>query len=184
VAFLVDDKQVSSVTPTSITKGLTAKGYPDLSGFRNGAHVLTVRVTDNSGYTASSTRAFTLDKTPPTLSSVTSGPSPFYPRKRDGYKDNHTVKFRSNEKATAKLVVKNSKGKTIRTITKSVSTGSSSIKWNGKTTSGKMIAGKYRWTLYLTDGAGNRSSGKSGSATIRFYQISKTGRSTVRIVER
>ncbi len=96
-------------------------------------------------------RTFRLDKSTPAISSVSGAPSPFFPRKRDGYKDDFKVKFKTSEAGTAKLTIKNSKGTVVRTVTKNVAAGSNSITWNGKYTSGSVKSGKFTYKLTMTD---------------------------------
>ncbi|HET6351166.1 MAG TPA: Ig-like domain-containing protein [Coriobacteriia bacterium] len=178
VVFKIDGKTVA----TDVTSPYSAT--IDMTPFGSGAHTITATVTDMYGRTATTTKTITCDITSPALSIVSKGPSPFYPKKRNGYRDDYIIKLASSEAATAKLVFKTSKGTTFKTINTNVSSGTSSIKWNGKSGGGKFKEGTYSWTLYLTDAAGNTSVTKSGKATERFYQLKKVSKSKVKLVLR
>lgn len=157
----------------------------DLSAFASGSsHSLKVVARDIGGRTNEAVKTFVIDKTAPRLSIVSVGSNPFYPRLRDGYRDNYTVRFRSSEPATATLTIKNSKGKTIRTLSKKVPAGTSRIIWNGKDSGGAVRSGSYRWYLTLTDTPGNRSVTRSGRTAIRTYQIKRLSSGSVRIIQR
>ena len=68
-----------------------------LGALRQGStHRIKVKAWDMVGRTNYAEKSFVLDKSAPTVSSVTAGPTPFYPRKRDGYKDNFVVKFKTS----------------------------------------------------------------------------------------
>jgi len=183
VNFRIDGLSVGTVTPTSPSKDYTAKLKPVWTEIPSGAHTLEVRVTDKGGQTTMASRTFTLDRTAPSISGLSGAPSPFYPRKRDGYRDNFKVKFTTSEAGSAKLVVKNSSGKVVRTISKSVGAGSSEIVWDGKQSDGAVRSGTFKWTLSVTDAAGNSRTTSSRSVSIRFYTIVRVG-GGVRIVQR
>jgi len=156
-----------------------------LGSFANGSsHVLRVVAEDMAGRTNFAEQTFVIDKSVPVLTVTSSGPGTFYPRKRDGYKDNFVVKFKSNEVAKAVLTIKDSSGKTWRTMTKNMPVGSSSFVWNGRSNSGSMKQGTFKWYAKLIDGAGNVSSIKSGKTTIKYYEIVQTSGNTVKVVER
>lgn len=178
----------------------TAKSAPfslkaDLSQFSNGGHTLKVKAYDQIGelkgskwevdHIASATRSFKIDKTPPSITKVSANYTTFYPRKRDGYKDNLKVKFTVNEPGTAKLTIKNSKGKVVRTVKKSITkAGATSITWNGKYTDGSVKAGTFSYKLSMTDKAGNSSSAASRKVTIKFYELVRTSSNSLRVIER
>lgn len=161
VEFTVDGTRVG--LDTSAPYSVTA----DLDGFSDGAHTLVVTATDMYGRTAIATKTITIDKTAPVLSSVSGSASPFYPVQKDGYRDSFKVSFKSNESGTAKLIIKNSSGKTVRTLSKSCSAGSNSITWDGKSSSGSYTAGTYRWTLNYSDSVGNSTSASTKSVVLK-----------------
>lgn len=156
----------------------------DLSAYAQGtAHTLRVVAQDVGGRTNFMEKTFLIDKTRPALSLTSAGPSPFYPRKRDGYKDNFIARFRSSEPATATLVLKDSKGMVWRTISKRVPAGASSLSWNGKSDDNTMKSGTFRWSLKLNDTAGNLSAIKSGLVSLRYYEIVYVG-GGARVIQR
>ncbi|HSK48739.1 MAG TPA: Ig-like domain-containing protein, partial [Coriobacteriia bacterium] len=182
VTFRVDGVTVGTVRPDGTQMNVDAKVKPDWTRFSSGSHTLSVSVADQVGHVVSASRSFTLDRTAPTLSSVTGGYNPFYPRKRDGYRDYYYTHFKSSEAGTAKLVIKDSKGNTWRTIYKAVPSGSSTVRWDGKSNDGSMKEGTFRWYLKVKDAAGNYSTTKSGSTSLRYYVVVKTGTNTVKLV--
>jgi hypothetical protein len=184
VSFEVDGSPVGVVTSGPPATRLTASKQLDLGGFASGTHTLKVTAKDVAGRTVTASRSFVLDKSAPSISSVSGAPNPFFPRKRDGYKDNFRVKFRTSEAGTAKLVIKNSKGKVVRTLTKKVNAGSQFVSWNGKQTDGRVRAGAFKYTLSMTDAAGNKRSVSPRSVSIRFYEIVRVSSGAVRIVQR
>lgn len=183
VVFKVDGMTVGSQAFSANPQTATSLVSVNLSSLASGSHTLDAEVTDVAGKTASVTRSFILDKVPPTISSVTGAPSPFYPRKRDGYKDNFVVKFKSSEAAKATLTIKDSSGKVWRTISKPVPAGASSIAWNGKSNSGAMKSGTFKWYIQLADAGGNKSATKSGSVSLKYYEIIYVG-GGARVIER
>lgn len=190
VRYYVDDVFVGASTKSPFS--LTA----NLSAFSNGTHTLKAVAYDQIGaaapsvgswkvpHTATATRSFKLDKSAPSISSVSGAPSPFFPRKRDGYKDDFKVKFKTSEAGTAKLTIKNSKGTVVRTVTKKVAAGSNSITWNGKYTSGSVKSGKFTYKLTVADAAGNVGSTSARRVSIKFYELVKTGKGRVKVIER
>jgi hypothetical protein len=186
VKYYVDDVLVGTVTSSPFSL------KPDLSGFANGTHELKVVVEDRLAgivgtrikHDATATRSFVLDKTAPTISSVSGAPSPFYPRKRDGYKDWFKVKFTTSEAGTAKLVVKNSNGTTVRTLTKAVGAGAKSISWSGYQSDKVVRSGSFTCKLYVTDAAGNTRTVSARRVSIKFYEVVRVSSSSVRIISR
>ncbi|PKQ17394.1 MAG: hypothetical protein CVT67_00905 [Actinobacteria bacterium HGW-Actinobacteria-7] len=184
VNFRVDGLSVGTVTPTSLTGNYVANLTPKWTEIPSGAHTLEVRATDLGGQLTVASRDFVLDRTAPTISSVSGAPSPFYPRKRDGYKDNFKVNFKTSEAGTARLVLKNSSGKVVRTVTKTVGSGSQYIYWTGKQSDNVVRSGTYKWTLSVTDGAGNKRTTSARTVKISFYQIVRLSSGSVRIISR
>jgi len=184
VRFYVDGGYKGSVTPDDPPTKFTAAKTVDLSGLPNGTHTLLVRVYDVAGRSADATRSFKLDKTAPKLSSISGAPNPFYPRIREGYKDNFKVSFSANKSGTAKLVVKNSSGTVVRTISKNVGSGSNSIIWNGKYSDGSVHKGTFRYYLTLTDAGGQKYTSSTRYVSIRFTQVVRVDGSSVKVIER
>jgi len=184
IEFKVDGVVMGTMSPPSPATRFDASRKLDLSSFGSGTHTLTVTTRDVAGRTSATSRGFVLDKTAPTISSVTGAPSPFFPRKRDGYKDDFKVKFRSSEAGTMKLTVRNSSGNVVRTVTKSVAAGSNSITWNGKYASGSVKSGKFTYRLTMTDAAGNARSTSARKVSVKFYELVKTGSGSIKVIER
>lgn len=188
VRYFVDGVPVGIATTAPYSKKV------DLSLFSNGTHTLRVEAYDMVGaaplpwtgipHSAAATSSFKLDKTMPKLTNISGSPTLFYPRIRDGYRDNHTVRFTANKAGTVKLVVKNSSGKTVRTLSKSVGKGSGSVVWNGKHSDGSVHKGSYRYYLTLADAGGQSFKSGTYGATIRFTQVVRVGASRVKIVQR
>jgi len=165
----------------------------DLSGFANGTHTLKVVTKDMIGdaagswnvpHTATASVSFKLDKKAPVISNVTGGPTPFFPRLREGYKDNHIARFTASEGGTASITIKDSRGRVWRKISKKVSAGRNSFTWNGKSDSGAVKSGGFTWSIAMKDAAGNRAATGSRTSTIKFFEVVKVGASRVRIVTR
>lgn len=184
VTFLAGSRVLGMARPSSLTTDFTATIRPDWSGVPEGQVTVTARVVDVGGHSASATRVVVLDKTPPAVTVTASGPSPFYPRLRDGYRDYFTVRLQTSEAGTARLVVKDSGGRTVRTVTRPVTAGATSIRWDGKRSDGSVRAGTYTWTLRVTDRVGNTSAPRTGRATIRTYEIVRLSSGAVRVIER
>lgn len=184
IEFFVDGTKVGEAWPTPTALTHTAIITPNLSAYPAGMRTLMVVVTDFVGHKSQKTQTFLLDKTAPTLSVTSAGSTPFYPRKRDKYRDDFTIRFKTNETVVARVTVKNSKGKTVRTFTKTVPAGAGSVVWNGKSTTGAVKAGKYRWSLQLTDAAGNNSVVRTGRTEIRTFQVKRLSSGSVRIIQR
>lgn len=183
VGFKVDSSNMGTITPSTVTTNYAAAKTLDLSAFANGGHTLTVTGLDMAGRTVSKAVSFTLDKSAPSMTITSKGPNPFYPRKRDGYKDNYVVKFNTNEPGTAYLDVYYG-GKLYRSVKKPMVSGANSISWDGKSSSGALKATSYSVKLRLVDAAGNTRTSSSFGATIRFYEVVRTSSGSARVIER
>jgi len=179
VKFYVDGVLKATDTTSPYSAAVSLSGYANAS-----SHTLRVVATDMADRTNFAESMFRIDKSVPVLSSISGAPNPFFPRKRDGYKDNFKVKFRASEAGTAKLTIKNSKGTVVRTVTKSVAAGSNSITWDGKYTSGSVKSGKFSWKVTLTDVAGNVGSTSTRTVSVKFYELVKTSSNRLRVIER
>lgn len=131
------------------------------------------------------TTMITLDKTPLLLSSFRRTPSIFYPIIHDGYRDYSHLTFKLNRAARVVLAVKNSKGKTIRTIKKSCVAGTSKMSWDGKYASDESAhVGTFTYQLTATDSLGNIVKSAKLTTTIRNYQLVRTSSSSVKVIPR
>lgn len=165
----------------------------NLGDFANGTHTLKAVVEDMIGtragawrvpHTATASTSFKLDKSAPAITNVSGGPTPFFPRLRDGYKDNHIARFTASEGGSASITIKDSKGKVWRKMSKKVSAGRNSFTWNGKSDSGGMKAGSFTWSIAMKDGAGNRAATGSRSTVIKFYEMVRVNGRSARIIPR
>jgi hypothetical protein len=176
VQFLVDGvlKATDTVAPYSATLNLTS--------LANGTHTLTVRGFDHLNSTSAS-RTFILNKTPPTVSSVSVAPNPFYPRLVDGYKDYSIVNFRLSKGATVSLTVTNRGGTVLRTSSAYMAGGSRRIAWNGRTTKGAVVGeGTYYMRVTAVDSLGNASSTGLLPTTVRYYVIVRVAANKAKVV--
>ncbi len=149
-----------------------------------GAHNVTMKATDRYGHSATASKWFTVDVTPPAITRVSATPNPFYPALTDGYADYQYVTFRVNESAKVTVTVRNQSGTVFRTIAKAqqMSPGSHSLTWNGRTSSGAVApAGTYDYHFTATDVYGNTGSRGSISA-VRYYLVTRLSPSSVKAV--
>jgi|GEM_PF-1134805 len=190
VNYAIDGVSVGTMKPTKYATTFNSNLRPEWSGYANGLHRFTAKVTDMVGRQTSVSRDFILDKKAPSVSIKSSGPSPFYPRIREGYKDNYSIKFSSSEEATASMLIYNTSGTLRRTISKRVAAGTSTLTWDGTLSSLDFAKAnlaktyKYKVKIRLVDRAGNTTTSSSRSASIMFYEIVKTGPNSAKIVDR
>ncbi len=85
VAFWVDDTLVKTATAAPY------KASADMQRFGSGTHTLKALVTDMYGRVTAVTKSVRVDLTSPVLSGVSASATTFYPKKRDGYRDNLVV---------------------------------------------------------------------------------------------
>lgn len=177
----------------------TAKGYPysvtpNLSTFSQGRQTVRAVAQDLYGRQVSTKPvAVTLDRTPPTISSISDTPDPFYPRKRDGYKDNSIIRFNVSEPATVKIDIFNSAGKVVRTLNSSKPAGSSTMSWDGNVSSAYAKAndvpllaaeGTYHYRITATDRAGNATVSAKYPTTIAYVEFQRLASNQVRVIQR
>lgn len=147
------------------------------------SHELKIVAEDVAGRTTTVTRQFVIDKLVPSVTSF-SAASLFYPVIRDGYKDNLTARFTTSEAGTARLIVRNANGATVRTISKQVGKGANTLVWNGRSSSGAVRTGKFSIQVTVTDPAGNVGRTARRSVTIRDYEVVRLSSGSVRIIAR
>jgi len=112
-----------------------------------------------------------LDAVAPTMQLATLSGAVFYPY-ADGYRDTFTPKFGLNEPASLKLVLRNSSGTTVRTLTGSRQPGIVGLAWNGRTAAGALVpAGVYTWQYTATDPVGNRRTGSRYTVTVSWKKL-------------
>ena len=158
----------------------------DLSGFTAGyGHTLSAKATDVYGRISTDSKAVVLDKTPLVVSSFTAAPNPFFPIRREGYKDNATIRCWVNKNAYVRLDVLNSAGTPIRSMAKWVAPGTASFVWNGKWTSdNRAHTGTYYYRITAADPAGNIVTTGKIKTVIRNYELKRLSRSRVRVIPR
>lgn len=187
VSFYMDGQLLGSDTtkPYEIEK--------DMSSFTDGPHTLKVVAEDMIGtrsgpwmlpHTAEVVQQVVVDNRAPSLTINSAGPSPFYPRKRDGYKDDFVMKFTTDEPGTAVLVVYNSKGKAYRQVSKTVTAGTSSIAWDGKKSDGTMAESDFKCQIVMYDAAGNWRGSSKYAALLRYTELVRVNSRTVKVIQR
>ncbi len=158
---------------------------PDWGPFPNGQHTLKVTAADMLGREVSVERTFRLDKTVPRISNVRSGPEPFYPIIREGYKDWMTVNFDVSKDVRTWLYIYDESGKLYATRSATNRAGAAKISWNGAgDESGTARTGTFTYRLRVMDAAENVAWWGTGTTTIRDFEIVRIAPNAVRIVPR
>ena len=172
-------------TLTAGTRAFTWNGLTS-TGARaaNGTYTLelaTSRVTSTGTLIGSAVARVRVDRTAPTMSSITGSGTRFYPYP-DGYRDNFTAKLTLSEPATVTTTVRTGAGTLVRRWAGSKPAGPASILWNGRNTAGaRVAAGTYYWTLTAQDPAGNRRSSARYSVIVSAKRlVTKTATLTQR----
>ena len=179
VRFEIDGRHVGTVY------GPPYELKPDWAPFANGTHTLKVTAADMLGREVSQLRTFRLDKVPPRISNVRSGPEPFYPIIREGYKDWMTVNFDVSKPGRVWLYVYDEQDRLYATRTAPVSAGAASISWNGAgDETGAARVGTFTFRLKAVDAAGNETWWGRGTTTIRDFEIVRVGPNAVRVIPR
>ena len=103
------------------------------------------------------------DITPPRITNVSDGPDPFRPN------GTRTVKIRwtLTEDAFMKITITNSSGTRVLTFTRSIPADEYFFTWNGVFRNKLTKAGKHTYKLSAVDAAGNKSSVKKGTFTVK-----------------
>lgn len=151
----------SGTTVNQVWDGRTSTGVliPDVTY----TYVLTG--TDVMGSSASKSGTTTIDTVAPILSGLSDSPDPFDPR----LGQTTTISFTISEASLVTLRIYNSAGSLMKSLltNASKSSGSKSIKWNGKDNSGVYVpAGTYTYKIWIEDKAGNRASLAPASGTV------------------
>ncbi len=119
-----------------------------------GTHSLWAEYTGDANYEDSTSNVVEVVVTADTIEATGVGISAgkLFP-KVDGYKDTLAVRGTRSEPLTVAIVIKNAKGKTVRSKTISKAAGAYAWAWNGKSAGGKLQpAGKYTIRQTLRDG--------------------------------
>ncbi|RJQ53005.1 MAG: hypothetical protein C4521_08860 [Actinobacteria bacterium] len=147
----------------------------------DGTHTLTATADDGCGHTYTTSRSFVSDNTKPVVSYISAYPNPFYPIRRDGYKDNCSFKFKSSEAGSIVLRIYYS-GRLIKTLTQSARAGWNTVVWDGRWSSGRRVVGNYTYRVYVKDAAGNVGYSTVGRVSVRLYVLVRVGSNKVRLV--
>lgn len=188
VTFKVDGRtyQVSTSRALSL----------DTRKLGGGRHVLTVVVKDMIGNTATATRLFNVDNVAPRVSAVSAGPNPFYPCKKDGYKDTSTIRFNVGEPASdVRLYIYQGTRLVIGYTARNTGAGTFWVTWNGRDGSGALPFESYTgevpaqsvtctYRVMAKDRAGNVTWSPPRPITIKNYEIVGNGTSVVKIISR
>jgi hypothetical protein len=184
VKFYLDGKLImtDSQAPYQIL------GYNTVALAEGIDHTIEAVAEDSFSRFGSDKHTFRVDRTAPAISYISAGPSPFFPRKQEGYKDYSYVNFNlSNGPANVVLKVYNAKsgGTLIRTMSANLQTGRRGFAWNGRTASGAVApAGTYWYQLTATDAAGNAASSGRFATEIRYWELVRVSANKVRVIER
>ncbi len=155
----------------------------DLARFGTGGKTVTAVVTDMAGRTANaSSGIWVADLTVPSISRMKGAPQPFYPLRRDRYRDTMKVSYRLSERAYVTLQIFDAGGVLVREIGGWRKKGSNSFVWNGQRADGTTQVGGYTYRLVANDGAYNISVTGRGYTEIRAFYLKRISRSRVRVV--
>jgi subtilisin family serine protease len=151
---------ISSDGPTSGSWTWDGSLNPGMA-VSSGGSVIVELVTSKPGDATLRGRAYgilMIDLKKPVLGLGTAAPRTVYPIV-DGYADSTDLGAKTNEQLAAWwITVYNSKGTRVRTLTGGPGTYRASARWNGRSTSGALVApGAYTFTVLVEDLAGNRS---------------------------
>ena len=177
VVFRVDGRTAVTLTraPWNI--------YPDLTKIPAGSHVLRVTAYDMIAHTASASSRFVLDNRAPGLTVRSVGPTPFFPKLRDGYIDNTYFKFSLGEAAKVTFRVTNSRGALVRKIVSAMKPGTRQFTWDGKMNNGSVaVAGNYGLRVSASDAYGNASWTRAYGVQIRYFILSRLASNKVRVI--
>ncbi|MFA5843657.1 MAG: Ig-like domain-containing protein [Coriobacteriia bacterium] len=177
VRFEIDGAFVASDTTAPFAVNVNTRTLS------NGTHSFTARVYDMIGdrpgtarpHVASSTADFRVDNTPPRLSVLSAGPSPFFPIRRDGYLDDYRIRYTLSKDADVYFEAYNSSGTRVRTVSTRCQAGTRTFVWNGARDSGGPAVGTYTWRLRAVDALGNTAATPRRSVTIRSYILVHVG---------
>lgn len=168
--------------PTSL--GVLAAGshYVTLLGksntgarLANGTYTVVVVTSRTSGTTVLrgiAARTVRVDTSAPTLTSIVGSGSRIYPVV-DGYRDTVAPAVTMSEAGTLSLVIRNSRGAVIRTVSIVRSApGHYAIAWNGRTSTGAYApAGSYTFRFVATDLAGNKRTSSAYPLVVSLLKL-------------
>jgi len=183
VKFYLDGGLVGtdSSAPYSMSK--------DMAAYANGTHTLLVTTRDMYGREVSDSHKFTLDKTPPSISSMVDSPDVFYPYIQDGYKDYTTISFYTDEPGYAYVYIYTPDGVARAGRSTPVNAaGVHSVRWDGTYNITPDYDFGRNWTfsyrVVMVDRAGNKTTSGKGYVTTRDYELVRVAPNAVRVIER
>jgi hypothetical protein len=119
------------------------------------------------------------------VSYVKDSPDPFYPRIRDGYKDDSVVRFKLNRSGSVRLLIYDAAGNLVRaTSERWMRRGWRSIKWAGKYADGTVVP-EGTYTMYVAvRGGGVYGTSDRVLTKVRYAVIQRISASRVKVVFR
>lgn len=157
-----------------------------MAGFATGSHTILARAYDMYGHTKDDAVVVSVDSTPPRIYSISMSPDPFYPLKRDGYKDDLWVRFTLSEYSLVRLKVFDSRGAYFGERRYWMGPGRKLIKWNGTYyTHGSLKRvgeGNYYLRFRVNDIANNITWSPSFRVRVRRYVVVILSGSRVKLV--
>lgn len=182
VQFYIDGRLVYTDTASPYAVKM------DMSAYANGTHQLLAKTKDMYGREVSDTHSFTLDKTPPTITSLSDSPDPFYPVMQDGYKDKTYVSFYTSEPGYAYVYFYEGT-RVVAAKSRPVSAaGKVGFDWDGtwNMTSDTASTNNYTYAyrVVMIDKAGNQTWSGLGYTTMRDYEIVRVAPNAVRVIPR
>jgi flagellar hook assembly protein FlgD len=129
-------------------------------------------VADAGGATALVTASVRVDRVSPVVTRPAGTATTFYPVV-DGFRDTFLPKFTVGETSAVQLVLRNSAGSTVRTITQTVQADKAgTLTWNGRNTAGALVpAGTYTWRVVAVDAAGRKTTTTGRSIAVRRTKL-------------
>jgi hypothetical protein len=118
------------------------------------------------------------------ISRVSDTPDPFYPRIRNGYKDDSIVRFTLSRGAMVWLLVYDQAGARVRLVTGTWrSRGRRSLKWDGKLDDGTIAPDGTYWIYVGADDArGNVYFSAARSTRLRSFIVRRLAKNRVRLI--
>jgi hypothetical protein len=116
-----------------------------------------VRYTGAGGRALLRSFPLTLDTKRPRIADARATPNPFQPRPGDG--DTTTFSMRSSERGRLRVVLYRPASTTVvrALVSGPRAAGRQRLAWNGKTSAGAWLRGRFAYVIEATDAAGNTS---------------------------
>lgn len=184
VEFFIDGALKATKTSAPYTATVST------AGLSQGSHTLLVKATDMFGHEKDAARAINVDNISPRISGVYLSPNPFFPLKRDGYKDNMYIRYTVSERSTVRFTVYNRAKDAVAYLQGTRNRGRYAQRFSGAVRSkstGKIYMlkeGTYYVNIKATDAAGNSRSTKLYRFQIRKYVVQILSGSRVRLIPR